>query len=250
MKWLNIVRIVLIAFYAFLWIGGVTSYVLMGGPPEEMAWSAPLLLALAGGLLLVFAPASERPVLLIAGLVGFGAEILGVKTGFPFGAYAYTTVLFPHLFGVPLVLIAAWLILFSYVRQMVTQPLAGAAWMTAIDLVIDPLAAHSLGFWEWEQGGWYYDIPWTNFAGWFFVCLLLFLLFRRPAEDDPQARWFGLSIILFFTIIAVGTGLFLAGAVGIALLILHGGWRYRTGCRSLQRASGDGSPTPNHEPGA
>ncbi len=250
MKAANSIRIGLIAFYALLWVGGVTSYLFMGGPPEDVAWTAPLFLAVAAVLLIGFVPASERPVLLIGGLIGFAAEILGTHTGFPFGHYEYTAVLFPRLFSVPLVLIAAWLLLFAYVRQMTRCPLIGALWMTAIDLVIDPLAAHTLGFWTWDKGGWYYDIPWTNFAGWFFVSLFLFALFRRPAKQDVQAQWLGLSIILFFTVIAWGAGLMLAGTVGAALLILHAVWMYRAKRPPAQKTVLTAPAKRPHEPDA
>ncbi len=249
MKAVNIIRLGLIAFYALLWVGGVMSYLFMGGPPEDVAWTAPIYLATAALLLLGFAPASERIVLLIGGLIGFAAEILGTHTGFPFGHYEYTAILFPRLFSVPLVLVAAWLLLFAYVRQMTINPLIGALWMTAIDLVIDPLAAHTLGFWTWEKGGWYYDIPWTNFAGWYFVSLLLFAIFRRPAELDFQAQWLGLSIILFFTVIAWGTGLVLAGSVGVALLVLHVVCMYQAKSPPGQRTLSATSATTSHEPG-
>ena len=43
-----------------------------------------------------------------AGAIGFGAELLGVHTGRPFGAYAYTGKLGPRVGGVPLLAAAAW----------------------------------------------------------------------------------------------------------------------------------------------
>ncbi len=228
MKIVETVRYVFLAFYALLWVGGVQAYVLNGGPPEGLEWTAPLFLAFAALLLVSFAPPAERLVLLLAGLAGFAFEILGVHTGFPFGHYEYTAVLYPKFLGVPFVLAAAWLLLFAYVRQMVRSPWAAALWMTAIDLVIDPLAANSLGFWEWEAGGVYYDVPWTNFAGWFLVSLIIFSAVRRPVTRDPQACWLGLSIVVFFTTIAFGTGLFLAGAVGLILVAFHFVWiRFR-----------------------
>ncbi len=40
--------------------------------------------------------------------IGFGAELLGVHTGRPFGAYSYTGKLGPRVGGVPLLAAAAW----------------------------------------------------------------------------------------------------------------------------------------------
>lgn len=228
MKVKELIRWGLIAFYGLLWAGGVSSYLFMGGPPDDVAWTAPMYLTVAAILLIAYAPRSERIVLLVAGLIGFGVEVLGTATGFPFGVYEYTAVLFPKLFNVPLVLAAAWLLLFAYVRQMrVRCPWRAALWLTAIDLIIDPLAADTLNFWSWVEGGLYYDIPWTNFAGWYLVSLLLFAIFRKPAEPNPMARWLGLSIILFFTLIALGSDLWLAGAIGLALVALDAVWMRR-----------------------
>ncbi|GAA5183894.1 hypothetical protein GCM10023322_24190 [Rugosimonospora acidiphila] len=44
----------------------------------------------------------------VAGAGGLAVEALGVRTGFPFGRYAYSGALGPRLFGVPLVIPLAW----------------------------------------------------------------------------------------------------------------------------------------------
>jgi uncharacterized membrane protein len=186
----------------------------------------------AGLLVAVSARAAEWPTLLAAALFGFGSEVIGVRYGWPFGAYQYTDVLAPKLWGVPLVIACAWVVLAAYVRPLAAQLSAGraagvviaAAWMTAIDLVIDPLAANALGYWRWESAGAYYGIPATNFAGWFAVSLLIFAVggnFRREAKANAWAVFMGLSIILFFTLIALAAKLFLAASVGFLLLFVH-----------------------------
>jgi putative membrane protein len=116
---------------------------------------------------------------------------------------------------------AAWLVLFAYVRQMAVPAVAAAGWMTAIDLVIDPLAVTTLNYWSWEGTGPYYGIPWSNFAGWFVVSLALFAIPRRPAVPNRRTAWLGLSVVLFFTVVALGSGLRLAGAAGVGLVTLH-----------------------------
>jgi putative membrane protein len=163
-----------------------------------------------------------------------------VAYGIPFGGYDYTETLYPHVLGVPVVMAAAWVVLFAYVRQMRTPPLLAAAWMTAIDLVIDPLAAGVLGYWKWHNAGLYYGIPWTNFAGWYLVSLVLFTLARRPAARNPGVKWMGLSVVLFFTVIALGVGLASAGLIGLGLVGLHAAKMLRANRRSDQSTA----PTP------
>lgn len=208
-------------FYAVLWIGGLVSYLVLDGPPKGSEWAAPAFLALAAGLACIALPAAERRILLAAALAGFAAEALGVATGFPFGHYQYTATLSPSLCGVPLVMAAAWAVLIVYVRQMTPSPVWGAVWMTVLDLVIDPLAAGRLRYWDWAGTGPYYGIPWTNFAGWFFVSLILLAAIRKPPAPCPTAAGIGLSLVLFFTAIALGGGLFGAGAIGLGLITMH-----------------------------
>ena len=234
----------LAAFYAVLWFGGVISYLFLGGPPPEATWTAPVFLALAALLVLLVSPPPEWPVLFGSALMGFAAEAVGVASGFPFGRYRYTATLFPHLLGVPVVMGAAWLVLFAYARQMTRSPFAAAAWMTAIDLVIDPLATNVLDYWAWDRTGPYYGIPWSNFAGWFLVSLALFAVTRTPAVPNARTGWLGVSVILFFTVLALGTGLHLAGAVGIALITLHAG-RAR---REVRRSARNTASAPRDSP--
>ncbi|MBN1269294.1 MAG: carotenoid biosynthesis protein [Kiritimatiellae bacterium] len=233
--------LLLTAVYAVLWLGGVASYLFLGGPPAEAAWTAPAFLAVAALLALLLSPLSAWPTLLAVAALGFAAEALGVASGFPFGRYHYAATLLPHLLGVPVVMAAAWLVLFVYVKQMVRSPLAAAAWMTAIDLVIDPLAVTTLNYWAWEGTGPYYGIPWSNFAGWFIVSLALFALARKREMPSPQAGWLGLSVVLFFTVIALGAGLYLAGAVGVGLVILHAA-RTRPAIRLFSRSTPSAPP--------
>ncbi len=142
-------RLVLATAYGCLCVGGVVSYAFMGGPPEGLKWTAPVYLALAGVLVLAYTPVKQWQGPLTAALIGFASELSGVAYGLPYGHYEYTPILGPALLGVPLVLTCAWLVLAAHVRGAMeawripasVQPFLGAAWMTALDLVIDPLAA-------------------------------------------------------------------------------------------------------------
>lgn len=233
--------ILIVAFYALLWAGGVVSYWLLDGPPADAGWTAPVFLLLAGVLTLSTLTRRDAIRVLGAGTVGLLAELTGVHTRFPFGEYSYTTTLQPHVFGVPLVMLCAWLVLIVYVREIVgalrlgpfcigpwSALALGAVWMTAIDLVIDPLAAGPLDYWEWAHAGAYYGIPWTNFAGWLlvsFIALAIASNTQRPIAGNTQtpnrgARTIGLSIVAFFALTALANGLYIPAAIGFLLCTL------------------------------
>ena len=216
-------------FYLMLWIGGVASYLLRGGPPATMAWTAPAFLLLAGAIVITTSSLSEIKVLLLGGIIGFISEVAGVYSSVIFSAYVYTDVLQPKLLEVPLVMISAWLVLVGYVRQMLRDCshsmwltlLYASTWMTAIDLVIDPLAGGVLDYWRWMENGMYYGIPAHNFLGWFAVSLLIFFSIRGPVVKNAWAQATGLSIILFFTVLSWIYGLILPGIIGVLLCGLH-----------------------------
>ncbi len=178
-------------------------------PPFSLAWAGSALLFLEGMLLIVAASLRYgwlRGV--YAGLIvialSYLIEALGVGTGFPFGIYRYTDILFPKLpGGVPMAVMFAWvLIVFGAYGWMcaekrpigVSGALLGAALATLLDLEIEPVAAHLEHYWEWLAPGHinYYAVPLANFAAWFVVAFVLLLLvdrvlFRAMKQGDRNA---------------------------------------------------------------
>lgn len=217
------------ALYGLLWIGGVISYVAWGAPPENSAWTAPAFLWLAALIVMMALPPGDRRLLGLCALLGFLAEVAGVHTGFPFGGYTYTNVLFPLVLGTPIVMGAAWIILLAYVRHMGFPRKAGrltgaavcALWMVAIDLVIDPLAAGPLGYWTWVHPHGYYGVPWSNFAGWWMTAFLLFLIYPAPEKAAKPVLRVGFSTILFFTVLSMVYRMWLPVVAGLLLALLH-----------------------------
>lgn len=215
--------------YLVLWMGGVLSHLLRGGTPQDQNWAASLFLLLAGLIVLVRSSSMADVVrLLLIALAGLTVEAVGVRYGVPFGAYAYTEVLRPKLSGVPLVMGCAWMVLVAYLKEALralslnawARALLASAWMTGLDLVIDPLAANQLGYWRWAARGAYYGIPASNFAGWFIVSFTVFSIWRREWRANYWAGAVGLSILLFFTLIGLAQGLFVASGIGVALCLL------------------------------
>ena len=108
----------------------------------------------------------------------YAVEFVGVTTGLPYGEFRYLLELGPMLFGTvplglpvfffPLVLNSYLLCLLLLGPRADSRPVrvaASLAVVLTVDLVLDP-AAVSLGFWQYADGGAYYDVPLSNFRGW------------------------------------------------------------------------------------
>ena len=101
-------------------------------------------------LFLTHAAGLRRATLVVITVVAasWAFEILGSKTGIPFGAYHYTEALEPQLLGVPLLIPLAWLMMLPpawAVAQRITGRRSGLAFVaisalafTAWDLFLDP----------------------------------------------------------------------------------------------------------------
>jgi uncharacterized membrane protein len=138
----------------------------------------------------------RRGVIQVAAAAGTGlaAELAGVATGRPFGAYSYTDALGPRVRGVPVLAPAAWAMMARPAWAVAPPgPLrvpAAAAALTAWDLCLDPRMVRD-GYWRWHGGGRYEDVPLSNFAGWLGTGCVLFslwaLLEPRDAGDERLA---------------------------------------------------------------
>jgi len=140
---------------------------------------------------------------LVALLLGFISEVIGVHTGLLFGSYTYGQALGPKLWGIPLVISLNWLLL-VYVTGVLVQrlplhwvlkALTAAALMTFLDMFIEPIAA-VLDFWTWEE----HHIPAANYWGWLGVGFLLQLYFEKADfyKGNPLAPVVYSLQLLFF----------------------------------------------------
>jgi putative membrane protein len=134
---------------------------------------------------------------------GLAVEVVGLRTGWPFGDYTYAADrLGPTVFDVPVVIPMAWAMM-AYpaliaARKLCTgalsTPLVGAIALASWDLFLDPMMTGE-GFWRFSETQHalpHVDaIPGANFAGWllaaFAMMLLLDRLPRRAAHDGPPA---------------------------------------------------------------
>lgn len=161
----------------------------------------------------------------ITWIISNGFEGLSIKTGFPFGHYHYTSP-GPRILDVPLFIMIAYFGL-SYTSWTVAQiitghygkkiagiqkfilPLSSAVVMTMWDLVTDPQASTINSSWVWDDGGHYFGVPISNFAGWtlvVYVFMQLFTLFISNKNLDVskinvtsnKTYWLEAAIVYLF----------------------------------------------------
>jgi uncharacterized membrane protein len=147
------------------------------------------------GLMLAtaLAEAPRRAPVAAAGAVGFGAELVGVATGKPFGHYSYSEQLGPRVRGVPLLAAAAWAMMARPAwavagrvsRRRVARVALAAGALTAWDVYLDPRMVRE-GYWSWPGGGRYEGVPASNFAGWFLTGLGVFAVFAALDDSDDD----------------------------------------------------------------
>lgn len=101
---------------------------------------------------------------------GWGAELLGSHTGFPFGVYTYAGAPGPLLLGVPLIVPLGWFAL----TLAATRLAGGRAWLAGgllalWDVGLEPLMT-AQGFWTWNDlHPLWAGAPLQNFLGWWAV---------------------------------------------------------------------------------
>jgi len=119
------------------------------------------------------------------------AEVIGSRTGIPFGTYSYTDTLQPQILNVPVQIPLGWLMLLppSWAAAQAIANRTKPRWefpafvglsalaMTAWDLFLDPMMV-TWEMWGWDNPGSYFGIPWINFLGWMLVSALITILIR------------------------------------------------------------------------
>ena len=138
-------------------------------------------LVMRSPLVVAVAPRIDRRAILSLGVLTaytYAIELVGVRTGWPYGAFEYGIRLGPMLGGevplalplffVPLVMNAyllSLLVLRERAELIGFRLLTAITAVVAIDLILDP-AAVAIGFWEYVPPGGYYGVPASNYRGW------------------------------------------------------------------------------------
>ncbi|MFC5626554.1 carotenoid biosynthesis protein [Algoriphagus winogradskyi] len=142
----------------------------------------------------------------VAFWIGFGAELIGIHTGYIFGDYVYGPTLGPMLWQVPIVIGINWFLLvyltgavfYKVTDNDVFAAFLGAGAMTVVDYIMEPVAV-ALDFWYWKSD----VIPTSNYLTWFVVAFLIHLIYRKGnfEKGNPLAALMLTAMILFFTIL-------------------------------------------------
>lgn len=176
---------------------------------------------------------------LVTALPGFAVEVLGVRTGFPFGDYGYSHRLGPLLLDTPVVVAFAWTMLAwpaalaarRLARGFPARVLIGAWALAACDLFLDPQLV-AAGGWRWSDPAPHLPgvptVPLTNYVGWLGVALALSFLVQRvigaPAVEDfiPVALylWLYAGWVVALTVFLDLSGAAAWGAVGMGAVAL------------------------------
>lgn len=139
------------------------------------------------------------------GIGGFLIELIGIKTGFLFGAYAYGEVLGWKLFDVSLIIGVNWfaiVVAASNVARLfklpkLVQATLGGLLCVVLDFVIEPVAI-KFGFWTWAGG----EIPFFNYVTWFvFAVGFSFFYLKNSGKLNKTAVWlFGVWLVFFMAL--------------------------------------------------
>ena len=187
--------------------------------------------------------------------LSLGSELLGTSTGFPFGHYGYLSGLGYKIGGlVPFTIPLSWFYvgLVSYIiartgLEKTSAPnwlrnvgaiALGALLLTSWDFVLDPaMSQTAVPFWEWEQPGAFFGMPYQNFAGWMgtgavFMTVAAFLWRKTPFvgkrdASDPLTRTqlavpmaVYLSNFAFAAVMSIAAGFWVPVLLGVFLGIV------------------------------
>ncbi|WP_226578189.1 carotenoid biosynthesis protein [Halobacillus litoralis] len=183
-------------------------------------------------------------------VVSIYIEHLGVAYNFLFGSYDYTQNFGLKIADTPITIGFAWLLIIGCsheIARVISHGLPrllhllvfvfiGSLCAVTIDLILDPVSFKVKEYWIWEGPGVYYDIPFSNFMGWFLVAALFHLIFIlwHPVRKENTEVWskrmalvFGLIIFMFICIAFNGELYFSIILVSCLTVIWYGLYFWR-----------------------
>lgn len=134
-------------------------------------------------------------------VLGVAAELLGLYTGVPFGAYEYTThwqptIVLPGGKVFPLLVPLGWFLITGG-AAITLRPLRRQAWIVApilatlIDFFMEPVMTEKLHYWRWvESGPLPGGAPWMNMLGWFITSMAATMILGSDKKQQTEgAVW-------------------------------------------------------------
>ena len=145
--------------------------------------------------------------LLITFCYALAVEQIGFRTTWPFGAYEYSGTLGYQIYGVPLVVPFAWIMMahsiFIAARRLAPKLvfLVGGYGLMAWDLFLDPQMV-SAGRWTWQIDGrtipFQSDIPLSNAFGWLLTGIGLMALLNVALPRERRSLGSSRAVPEFF----------------------------------------------------
>jgi len=135
-------------------------------------------------------------------VIGFVAEVIGVKTGITFGNYFYGNALGYKLLAVPIVISLNWALLINIgvltASYLSAKPLLISVFssiiITSVDVLIEQVTSQ-LDFWHFQQG----IAGIHNYLGWFLISFVAaWFLQKHLLKGDKKTALIILLLQLFF----------------------------------------------------
>jgi carotene biosynthesis associated membrane protein len=178
-------------------------------------------------------------------MIGGMSELVGTQTGWPFGEYMYTGWLGPKLFDhvpyfIPLSWFAMSILSLDLAARLnhnrLARVLVASVFMVLWDVALDPAMSRAFPFWVYPEGGFFYGMPASNWAGWFIVSVVIIAGYewiggglRRPSGWAPTVYVLNglFPALLSFMYGLPGAGIIGLLAIAMPLLAVAGrsGWR-------------------------
>ncbi len=147
--------------------------------------------------------------------IGWGIEYIGLCCGWPFGDYAYSSILQPQLGGVPIAIGFAWVSIYLASYSMIQTALEKlkiecrfcwlvfaapvALAMVGFDAIMEPAAVH-LNYWAWQTPA----VPLSNYIAWFVMGVVISILWkwlRLERSISPLFIHVYVAQILYFVLV-------------------------------------------------
>ena len=174
--------------------------------------------------------------------VSFLSEHIGTGYGIPFGGYEYTGLLGARVGPrVPALIPVSWFLMAvpSWVMaraalgagaRRTSRVLAGAAWLVAWDLALDPAMSALTPYWRWAESGPYYGMPWMNLVGWYLTGIVLLGVLDGLADWSRlhalPVRWmagfYGAMVLMPLGMLAAAGSWLAVVVTVVALAVLTG----------------------------